>query len=115
VALVRYGDIEFLLTGDAPAGTEAFLVDRHGSTLQAEVLKLGHHGSRTSTSDELLAAVRPEFAVVSAGKDNDYGHPHAEVVERVAQAGVHLVSTAEEGTLVFVSDGSTVRLAGGKR
>ena len=110
VALVRYGDIEFLLTGDAPAGTETFLVERHGSALQAEVLKLGHHGSRTSSDAVFLGVVQPQYAVVSAGKDNDYGHPHAEVVERVAQAGVRLVSTAEEGIVMFASDGKTVRL-----
>lgn len=114
VALLRYGQTEFLLTGDAPAGTETFLVEQHGSALQAEVLKLGHHGSRTSTSDELLAAVRPVYAVVSAGKDNDYGHPHQEVVARVGQVGAQLVSTAEAGTVVFTSDGTTVRLVGGE-
>lgn len=114
VALVRYGETEFLLTGDAPAGTEEYVVEYYGTALAAEVLKLGHHGSRTSTSEVLLEIVRPQYAIVSAGKDNDYGHPHREVVERVAATRATLVSTAEAGTIVFTSDGKQVRLLEGR-
>jgi competence protein ComEC len=110
VARLHYGQTEFLLTGDAPAGTETFLVEQHGSALQAEVLKLGHHGSRTSSDAVFLGVVQPQYAVVSAGKDNDYGHPHEEVVDRVAAVGAQLVSTADLGTVVFASDGEKVRL-----
>lgn len=108
VAILRYGEIEFVLTGDAPSGIESYLVDQYGATLSAEVLKLGHHGSRTSSSEEFLAAVSPQYAVVSAGRDNSYGHPHKEVVERVRAIGAQLVSTAEAGTVVFRSDGARV-------
>lgn len=108
VALLRYGEVEFLLTGDAPSGIESYLVERYGTALDVEVLKLGHHGSRTSSSEEFLAAVSPQYAVVSAGKDNSYGHPHKEVVERVGAEGAMLVSTGEQGTLVFRSDGTRV-------
>jgi competence protein ComEC len=109
VALLRYGETKFLLTGDIGEGTESYLVERFGDELQSEVLKLGHHGSRTSSSENFLQTVSPLYAVASAGKANDYGHPHPEVVERVEQTGAVLLSTAESGTLMFVSDGKIVR------
>jgi competence protein ComEC len=105
-----YGDIEFMLTGDAPASIENYLVDTEGDSLRSEVLKLGHHGSKTSTSKEFLEAVAPDFAVVSAGAQNRYGHPNREVVDRVNQFDVNLVSTAELGNIVFKSDGQKVWL-----
>lgn len=108
VTILRYGETEFLLTGDAGEGTELFLVDQYGTALQSDVLKLGHHGSRTSSSERFLQTVQPQYAVVSAGKDNDYGHPHDEVVQRVGSLGATLVSTGESGTLVFRSDGRRV-------
>ncbi len=108
VAKLSYGDIEFMLTGDASVGTEEYLVDTYGTALASEVLKLGHHGSKTSTADIFLAAVAPLYAVVSAGQDNRYGHPHEEVVERVLQREVSLLNTAESGTIIFKSDGERV-------
>ncbi len=108
VAKLTYGSSDFLLTGDAPIGIENYLVGAYGAVLQSEVLKLGHHGSKTSTALSFLTAVAPEYAVVSTGKDNSYGHPHVEVVKRVEQAGVNLRSTAEDGTIVFKSDGTKV-------
>lgn len=104
-----YGETEFLLTGDAPAAIEDWLVSLDGSALQSEVLKAGHHGSRTSTSATFLGAVLPSVVVISAGKDNSYGHPHQEVLDRIAASGAHVLSTIEEGTIEFVSDGVTVR------
>ncbi len=108
VAQLSYGEIDFMLTGDAPSGIEEYLVATHGLALQSEVLKLGHHGSKTSTAAEFLAAVAPTYAVVSAGADNSYGHPHAEVMQRVEDFGVSIFSTAEEGTVIFKSDGERV-------
>ncbi len=108
VAQLRYGEVEFMLTGDAPAGIEEYLVTQYGSALRSDVLKLGHHGSDTSTATSFLQVVAPLYAVVSAGADNRYGHPHQEVVERVALAGSELVSTAMVGTIVFKSDGKRV-------
>ncbi len=110
VMRIVYGETEFLLTGDAPSWVEERLVKRYGTALRSDVLKAGHHGSRTSTSDLLLAATAPQTVVVSAGKDNSYGHPHEEVVRNVQETGAALVSTAEEGTMRFVSDGTAVRL-----
>ena len=104
-----YGETEFMLTGDAPSLVEERLVQMYGARLASDVLKAGHHGSRTSSSDSFLAAVSPATVVVSAGKDNSYGHPHSEVLSNIAEAGAAMISTAEEGTIVFRSDGVSVR------
>ncbi|HEY0948358.1 MAG TPA: ComEC/Rec2 family competence protein [Candidatus Paceibacterota bacterium] len=103
-----YGDSEFMLTGDAPSWVEGRLAQKYGTGLRSDVLKAGHHGSRTSSSDAFLAAVMPQTVVVSAGKDNPYGHPHPEVLESVREIGASVVSTAESGTIVFRSDGKSV-------
>lgn len=108
VAKLSYGEIDFMLTGDAPQGIEKYLVSTYGTQLQSEVLKLGHHGSKTSSSDEFLTAVSPRFAVVSAGKDNRYGHPAADTLERVTAHGIPVVSTIESGRITFETDGVTV-------
>lgn len=108
IVQVRYGETEFLLTGDASKSTEEYLVDRYGDTLESEVLKLGHHGSDTSTSEAFLEATTPQFAVVSAGAENRYGHPHPAVVGRVEAQDIPVLSTAESGTLTFQSDGRRV-------
>ncbi|MEK7065825.1 MAG: ComEC/Rec2 family competence protein [Patescibacteria group bacterium] len=112
VTLLSYGQSTFLLTGDAPIGVEEYLVRAYGALLDADVLKLGHHGSKTSSSQIFLSAVSPEYAVVSAGRDNQYGHPHKEVTDRVKDMGVPTFSTAESGTVVFESDGGNIRVLG---
>ena len=108
VGKLSFGEIDFFLTGDAPSGIEDYLVGRFGQMLESEVLKLGHHGSKTSTSENFLDTVKPEYAVVSAGKDNRYGHPHQEVVSRVEERGIKIKSTAMEGSITFLTDGVTV-------
>lgn len=105
---VVYGETEFMLTGDAPSWAEDRVVQRYGSTLQSDILKAGHHGSKTSTSATFLAAVNPGIVVVSAGKDNSYGHPHQDVVARILESGAVFVSTINEGTITFVSNGREV-------
>lgn len=108
VLLVHYGDTAFLLSGDLPKNLEDYLVGNYGEALHANVLKLGHHGSRTSTSPYWLSAVHPDVAVISAGKDNSYGHPHKEVIDLLAQESVPALITFEEGVIAFESDGATV-------
>ena len=108
VMRVVYGDTAFMLTGDAPDTVERYLLGLPGAELESEVLKAGHHGSRSSTDAAWLAAVAPRSVVVSAGEGNSYGHPHAEVIARVEAAGATLVSTIESGTVRFASDGKTV-------
>ncbi|MCD5381497.1 MAG: MBL fold metallo-hydrolase, partial [Candidatus Pacebacteria bacterium] len=110
IVQIVYGDIEFMLTGDAPKGIEEYLVGEFGELLESEVMKLGHHGSKTSSAETFLDAVSPEFAVVSAALDNRYGHPHPEVIERVEEREIEIVSTAVEGTIAFESDGREVWL-----
>lgn len=107
VALLQYGEIGFMLTGDAPQGIESYLVSTHGTNLEAEVLKLGHHGSDTSSGSDFLAAVNPLFAVVSASADNRYGHPAPEVLERVAATNAQVVST-QTGDVHFYTDGTKI-------
>ncbi len=109
VARLVYGETEFLLTADAPISTEDHLVQKYGQDLQADVLKLGHHGSKTSSAAYFLAAVQPEYAVISAGKDNRYGHPHQEVLGRLDDLKIPYFNTAIEGTIAFWSDGLAVR------
>jgi competence protein ComEC len=104
VLKVTYGDTGIILTGDAPVSIEKELVQRYGDTLHADVVKLGHHGSRTSSSKVFLDAVDPAYAIISAGKDNRYGHPHEEVVTRVHDAGIETVSTVD-GRVTVASDG----------
>jgi competence protein ComEC len=110
VARLTYGDSEFLLTGDSPESIEKYLVGIDAANLRSDVLKLGHHGSRTSSSDIFLDAVRPGYAIVSAEKDSRYGHPHKEVVEAVRGRNVTLLSTAEKGSITFETDGQTLTL-----
>lgn len=108
VVRLTYGSISFLLTGDSPATVETYLVDRYQSALESTVLKLGHHGSRTSSSEPFLDAVAPQYAVISVGCDNTYGHPHHEVVDRLAARHIDTLNTCTDGTIRFSSDGITV-------
>lgn len=102
VLQLNYGDTQVLLTGDSPQEIEWHLVATYGDLLQSEILKAGHHGSRTSTGVIFLERVSPVEVVISAGKDNRYGHPHKEVTDLVESFGAELVSTAEEGTIEYL-------------
>lgn len=108
VARLVYGDTAFMLTGDAPASVEEWLVALDGETLESDVLKAGHHGSKTSSSAVWLEMVSPEFVAISAGEGNSYGHPAPEVLERIRAEGAAILSTIEEGTIRFTSDGVAV-------
>lgn len=110
VAKLVYGDKSFLLTGDSPSQIEDVLINLPAGrqVLNSDVLKAGHHGSRTSTSLAYAQAVSPEYAVISAGKDNTYGHPHKEVFDILKQVGVKIVSTIDLGTIKFETNGKTL-------
>ncbi len=112
VLKVNYGETSFLFTGDVPSNIEDYLVGVYGADLQSTVLKLGHHGSDTSSSELFLQTVKPEYAVVSAGKDNRYEHPRPEVLERARSVDAQIVSTITMGTITFLSDGERVWLEG---
>jgi len=98
VMLLEYGAFRMLLTGDAPDDVEARLVDS-GLLGDIDVLKVGHHGSATSTSWPLLRATTPELAVISVGRSNRYGHPHDAVLERLGRAGVRVERTDRSGDI----------------
>jgi competence protein ComEC len=108
VMRVVYGKTAFLLSGDLPRNIEEYIARSPGANIRANVLKAGHHGSRTSTSEYWLSAVAPEIVVVSAGKDNRYGHPHKDVVELLTSRGIMVLSTAEEGSVRVMSDGISI-------
>jgi competence protein ComEC len=98
VLLVRYGEFEALLTGDAPVDVEQAILDDLPSDL--EVLKVGHHGSNTSTSALLLARTSPELVVISVGARNRYRHPHTDIVSRIAESGARVLRTDVSGDIV---------------
>jgi len=108
VARLVYGENKFLFTGDSPQKIEDYLVSIFGKNLQSDVLKLGHHGSRTSTSEEFLGYVEPKYAIISAGKDNRYGHPHKEILDRLNQFGISILRTDEKGTIKMQGDGENI-------
>lgn len=108
VMKLTYGEDSFILTGDAPTETEAKILSRDSKTIRAQVLKLGHHGSRTSTSPLFLQAIHPTYAIVSAGVNNRYGHPHQEVIDMVKKFGATIFTTQKSGTIRFRSDGVTL-------
>ncbi len=105
VAKLVYGDATFLLTGDSPKSIEEYLISVDPVALDVDVLKLGHHGSKTSTSKDFLGYTSPDYAIISAGKDNSYGHPHQEVLDALEQFDIKYFETANFGTIVFECDG----------
>lgn len=104
---VAYEDFSALLTGDAEIESEQAMLDNHEvrAYLPSEVLKVGHHGSRTSTGEAFLEKVSPEVAVIQVGEDNRYGHPHQEVLDRLNAAGMEIYRTDISGNIVIYSDG----------
>lgn len=108
VSRLTYGASEYLFTGDSPQAIEEYLVGLFGTGLVSDVLKIGHHGSRTSSSEVFLMAVQPTYGIISAGRDNSYGHPHTEVTELLTAKGIIQKNTADEGSIRSLSDGQTV-------
>ncbi|ERM92882.1 ComEC/Rec2 family competence protein [Caldanaerobacter subterraneus] len=107
VIKITYGDTAFLFTGDAEKESEREMLNENYN-LKADVLKVGHHGSSSSSSWSFLKEVRPKYAVISCGKNNEYGHPHRETLEKLSELGITVYRTDECGTIVAVSDGKTV-------
>lgn len=106
VARLVYGETSVLLTGDASLETEKLILAANSkSALESDVLKAGHHGSRTSTSYNLVKLLAPRYALISAGKDNTYGHPHQDVLSLLDEFGVEAYRTDILGTIIMKSDG----------
>ncbi len=108
VLRIDYGERSFLFTGDAEAYAEYMLVDAGG--IEADVLKVAHHGSSTSCTEEFLSAVKPQYAVISCGKDNIYGHPKQETLDRLTKFNVTVLRTDLLGSVIFSSDGIAIKV-----
>ena len=101
---LTHGDNSFLFMGDAEKQVEDEIVEK-GYSIKTDVLKLGHHGSETSTTEDFLNAVAPKYGIISVGEGNVYQHPHAEVIKRLEDRGIPIYRTDEVGTIVVTSDG----------
>lgn len=102
------GNNSFMFMGDAEQLSESEILERNATNLTADVLKVGHHGSKSSTSQKFLDAVHPQYAVISVGKDNDYGLPKQQTINRLNKIGVTTYRTDEHGTIIMKSDGNTI-------
>ena len=104
VIRLEYKDTAFLFTGDAEEVSESEILEN----VQADVLKVGHHGSSSSTTPEFLLRVNPVYAYIPCGKDNSYGHPHRETLKHLNESGVEIYRADTDGTVIFVSDGNRI-------
>jgi competence protein ComEC len=111
VARLSYGSFALMLAADAEHDAEAAMVKRYGAELKSQVLKSGHHGSRTSSSSAFLKAVDPEAAIISVGADNEYHHPHPSVMKRYADRKLKVYRTDTDGTVTVSSDGKSYKIA----
>lgn len=103
---VAYGDISFLFTGDTEKESEQEILNR-SHNIQAQIFQLGHHGSSTSNNQPFLDSVKPEIAIYSAGKDNSYGHPHDEIIDRLKAMDIPVYGTDVHGNIIVTTDGKT--------
>lgn len=110
IAKLVYGNNSFLFTGDSPKKMENYLVFLDGQGLKSDVLKVGHHGSKTSSAEDFLKTVSPQYAVISAGKDNRYSHPHQEVLDALSNFGFKILRTDELGAIKMKSNGEEIKL-----
>lgn len=107
VLMLHYGDFKMLLTGDAEAPVEDALQQKYGAALKADVLKVGHHGSRTSSIYKFISKVKPQYALISCGDFSIYHHPHKNVVGSLQHLGAKVFTTHNKGSLVVTTDGKT--------
>ncbi|QSH39238.1 MBL fold metallo-hydrolase [Candidatus Kaiserbacteria bacterium] len=110
IAQVTFGKHSFLLTGDSPKMIEEYLLSLGGDQLQSTVLKVGHHGSKTSSSPLFVGFVAPEYAVLSRGCDNRYGHPHEEVIAVLNSFEIATFDTCDDGRVTFTSNGQILQI-----
>ena len=113
VCTVEFGEIKALFTGDAERSVESELI-KNKRKIDADILKVGHHGSRYASSAAFLNAVSPSVSVIQCGKDNSYGHPHGEALERLEKASGAVLRTDIEGNIILKTDGKTIRNISGE-
>jgi|APSaa5957512622_1039677.scaffolds.fasta_scaffold17355_3 competence protein ComEC len=109
VNLLRYKDTQMLFTGDAEIEVEEALLEEE-IDLAADLLKAGHHGSTTASSEEFLASVKPETVVIQCGQDNSFGHPHLRIIKRLQRLGIEIFRTDNDGMISVYSDGKQIAL-----
>lgn len=107
VSLLSYGDTKALFMSDAPQSIEHYLMRLDNTDLRADVLKNGHHGSKTSSAPDFISLVNPKFAILSSGKNNRYGHPNKEVTDLLAKMQITTIRTDERGSIELNSDGTS--------
>ena len=105
---LSYGESDFIFTGDADYKSEREMIETFGYDLDCEVLSVGHHGSATATSEVFLEVTTPDYAVISCGKDNSYGHPHKETLQFLNEYDVEILRNDKSGTIVAETDGDTI-------
>jgi competence protein ComEC len=109
VGRLVYGESSFIMTGDATTFTENLIEwNEKDTNLKADVLKLGHHGSKTSSGQLWLEKVSPEVAIISVDKNNKYGHPHQEILDRLKSLHIPFLKTSDRGNIIFKSDGQNL-------
>ncbi len=106
---VDFGNTRLILTGDAEVKIEDMILDS-GIDINADIYQVGHHGSVTSNTQEFIAAMQPQIAIISAGKNNDYGHPHEEVVDRLESFGTVIYNTIDMSTITITTDGDEIKV-----
>jgi len=112
VLRLRLGNQSMLLPGDAEKESERTILAEHDpNALRADVLKIGHHGSKNSTTSEFLAAVQPRVAIISSGESNPYGHPSPELLQRLENAGVRILRTDSDGAVHVLTDGTRLEIS----
>ncbi|NFJ41755.1 MBL fold metallo-hydrolase, partial [Clostridium botulinum] len=104
---LKYGNTSYVFMGDAEALSEGEILAKQ-LDISADVLKLGHHGSHSSTSQTFLDKVNPRYAIVSCGKGNDYGHPHKETIDKLNAKNIEILRTDVSGTIISTSDGNNI-------
>lgn len=108
---LEFGNKSFIFTGDAEVLSEKEIIEAHGHILKSDVLKVGHHGSNTSTMDEFLDSVKPDHAVISVGENNTYQHPHKEVLDKLEKRSINVYRTDLQGNILVKSDGKDLEFA----
>ncbi|MCH5193774.1 MAG: MBL fold metallo-hydrolase [Oscillospiraceae bacterium] len=109
VIRLDYGNTSYLFTGDAESKAEKGIL-KSGADVDADVMKMGHHGSSTSSSEEYLEAVSPDICIIQCGVGNSYGHPHAETVEKIEEMGAKWYSNDRNGNIIVYSDGESIQI-----
>ena len=104
-----YGNTSFLFTGDAGLKSEKYYLQNYSDFLRSNVLKVGHHGSKTSSGENFLHAVNPDYAVISAGVMNKFKHPSPEIIDRLIKNDVQVLRTDQIGGILLQSDGYTIK------